>query len=363
MPRPVIRAADILEKRRREDGGADLLVEITLQAGDVRWLAVRRADATLTATRTVEDHGRRFVTVPARRTLKAGLADLLTEQPEILRQNRVDAINDHWELYRDDFDRRERRSRLEREWRVHELALVDAEGRSRRQTVRLARLSCTGTSGDSLDATQFVLELGPGFDGRLRCHAFGPGQSAYVAVDVERLRGALLRPGAGLSELLVDVTTGFISEEDAKLAFTARRRFLPDDHCVEDRRTPNAVRATGMGRREPDAERHVDKISAVAAEAAEPAPSPRHVDENDADTGMPQSEAPAPLRHVDEKPVRRGRPPKYHTAEERVTERQHKAAWARARRQAGLLKETADSLRERQRRRRARLKASSEVRR
>jgi hypothetical protein len=50
MPRPVIRAADILEKRRREDGGADLLVQVTLRNGDVRWLAVRRADATLTAT-------------------------------------------------------------------------------------------------------------------------------------------------------------------------------------------------------------------------------------------------------------------------------------------------------------------------
>jgi hypothetical protein len=102
-------------------------------------------------------------------------------------------------------------------------------------------------------------------------------------------------------------------------------------------------------------------MSAVAAEAAEPATSPRHVDENDADAGMPQSEAPAPLCHVDEKPVRRGRLPKYHTDEERATaERQRKLAWARARRQAGLLKETAESLRERQRRRRARLKASGE---
>jgi hypothetical protein len=234
MPRPAITAADILEKRRREDGGADLLVQITLQAGDVRWLAVRQADATLTATRTVEDHGRRFVTVPARRTLKAGLADLLTEWPETLRESKADAINDHWELYRDEFDRRERRSRLEREWRVHELALVDAEDRSRRQTVRLVRLSCTRTSADRLDATQFVLELGPGFDGRLRCGALGSDHPVDVAVDVERLRGALLRPGGGLSELLVDVTTGFTSEQDAKMAFAARRRFLPDDHSVED---------------------------------------------------------------------------------------------------------------------------------
>jgi hypothetical protein len=102
-------------------------------------------------------------------------------------------------------------------------------------------------------------------------------------------------------------------------------------------------------------------MSAVAAEAAELAPSPHHVDENDADTGKPQSEAPVSLCHVDEKPVRRGRPPKYHTTEERATaERQRKVAWARARRQAGLLKETAESLRERQRHRRARLKANSE---
>jgi hypothetical protein len=181
-------------------------------------------------------------------------------------------------------------------------------------------------------------------------------QSAYVAVDIARLRSALLRPGAGLSELLVDVTNGFTSEQDAKLAFAARRRFLPE-HCVEDRRTPTAVRGIGTGRREPDAERHVGEMSAVAAEAAEPAASPRHVDENDADAGMPQSEAPVPLRHVDEKPVRRGRPPKYHTDEERVAaERQRKVAWAR--RQAGLLRESAESLRERQRRRRARLKAS-----
>src|SRR3954454_12799223 len=114
-------------------------------------------------------------------------------------------------------------------WRVHELALVDAEGRTRRQTVRLARLSCTSTSADSDEATQFVLELAPGFNGRLRCGALGPGQSVDVAVDVERLRGALLRPGAGLAELLVDVTAGFISEHDATLAFAARRRFLPDE--------------------------------------------------------------------------------------------------------------------------------------
>jgi hypothetical protein len=82
-------------------------------------------------------------------------------------------------------------------------------------------------------------------------------------------------------------------------------------------------------------------MSAVAAEAVRPA---------------------VPLRHVDKKPVRRGRPPKYHTDEDRVAaERQRKLSWARARRQAGLLKETAESLRERQRRRRARLKASGEV--
>jgi hypothetical protein len=188
MPRPVITAVSILEKRRREDGGADLLVQVTLKASDVHWLAVRQADATLTTTRVVEGHGRRLVTVPARRTLKAGLADLLAEWPETLRENRGDAKGDHWELYRDDFDRRERRSRLERKWRVHELALVDAEDRSHRQTVRLARLSCTSTSGDSLEATQFVLELGPGFDGRLRCLALGPAQSAYVALDIVRLR-------------------------------------------------------------------------------------------------------------------------------------------------------------------------------
>jgi hypothetical protein len=361
MPRPAIRAADILERRRREDGGADLLVQVTLRNGDVRWLAVRKADAMLTATRTVEGDGRRLVTVPARRTLKAGLADLLTDQPEILRQNRGDAIGDHWELYRDDFDRRERRSRLDREWRVHELALVDAEDRDHRQTVRLARLSCTGTSGDSDEATQFVLELAPGFDGRLRCRAFGPGQSVDVAVDVERIRSTLLRPGAGLSEVLVDVTNGFTREQDAKLAFAARRRFLPDDHCVEDWQMPNAGRATGTGRRQPHAKRHVDEMPAVAAEAVEPTTLPRHVDGNDTDAGMPQSEAPAPLCHVDEKPARRGRPPKCHTAEERVAaERQRKAAWAQARRQVGLLKETAESLRERQRRRRARLKASRE---
>jgi hypothetical protein len=74
MPRPAITAADILEKRRRKDGGADLLVQVTLRNGVVHWLAVRQADAMLTATRTVEGHGRHLVTVPARRTLKAGLA-------------------------------------------------------------------------------------------------------------------------------------------------------------------------------------------------------------------------------------------------------------------------------------------------
>jgi cation transport regulator ChaB len=134
MPRLIITAAGILERRRREDGGADLLVQIKPKNGDVRWIAVRQADAMLTATCTVEGHGRRLATVPARRTMKAGLADLLAEKPEILRESKADAINDHWELYRDEFDRREHRSRLEREWRVHELALVDAEDQSRRQT-------------------------------------------------------------------------------------------------------------------------------------------------------------------------------------------------------------------------------------
>jgi hypothetical protein len=201
-----------------------------------------------------------------------------------------------------------------------------------------------------------------------------------VAVDVERLRSALLRPGARLSDLLVDVTTGFISEHDAKLAFAARRRFLPE-HCIEDRRMRNAVRSTGTGG-EPDAERHVDEILSVAAEVTEaatsfrhvdeisaavaeavgPTPSPCHVNENDVDAGMPQDEAPVPPCHVDEKSARRGRPPKYHTTEERVAaDRQRKLAWAQARRQAGLLRESAESLRERQRRRRARLKAGSEV--
>src|SRR4051794_3877083 len=171
MPRPVITAVNILEKRRREDGGADLLVQVTLRNGDVHWLAVRKADAMLTATRTVEGHGRRLVTVPARRTLKAGLADLLAERPEILRENQGDAIRAHWGLYRDGFDRRERGSRIERKGRFHDRALVKAKARPRRQTVRLVRLSCTSTSADRLDATQFVLELGPGFDGRLRCGA------------------------------------------------------------------------------------------------------------------------------------------------------------------------------------------------
>jgi hypothetical protein len=41
MPRPAITAADILEKRRRKDGGADLLVQVTLRNGVVHWLAVR----------------------------------------------------------------------------------------------------------------------------------------------------------------------------------------------------------------------------------------------------------------------------------------------------------------------------------
>ena len=40
-------------------------------------------------------------------------------------------------------------------------------------------------------------------------------------------------------------------------------------------------------------------------------------------------------RHVDEKSIRRGRPPKDHTAEERLAaERQRKEAWVRARRHA-----------------------------
>ena len=129
---------------------------------------------------------------------------------------------------------------------------------------------------------------------------------------------------------------------------------------VHRRHRPSSSRH--HGRRKPHAKRHVDEMSADVGEAVEPAASPCHVDGNDVDAGMPQSEEPVPFCHVDEKSTRRGRPPKYHTDEDRVAaERQRKLAWARARRRAGLLKETAESLRERQRRRRARLRASGEV--
>jgi hypothetical protein len=57
MPLPAITAVNILERRRREDGGADLLVQVTLQAADICWLAVRKADATLTATQFVLELG------------------------------------------------------------------------------------------------------------------------------------------------------------------------------------------------------------------------------------------------------------------------------------------------------------------
>ena len=67
-------------------------------------------------------------------------------------------------------------------------------------------------------------------------------------------------------------------------------------------------------------------------------------------------------RHVDEKSIRRGRPPKDHTAEERLAaERQRKDGLGAG--ATALLKETVENLRERQRRRRAWLKANSEARR
>jgi hypothetical protein len=68
-----------------------------------------------------------------------------------------------------------------------------------------------------------------------------------VAVDVVRLISALLWPGAGLSDLLVDVTNGFTSE--------------------------------------PDAARHVDEISSVTAKVTEAATSFHHVDESRYDAG------------------------------------------------------------------------------
>jgi hypothetical protein len=140
------------------------------------------------------------------------------------------------------------------------------------------------------------------------------------------------------------------------LHLSDRHRLLPGDHCVKDRRTPNAVRGTDADRREPRAQSHGDEKPADRDEGAS---ASGHVDDISADAA---DVAVAPPRHVDEKPMRQGRPPKYHTAGERVAaERQRKAAWARARRRAGLLKESAEVLRQRQRRHRARLRADSEV--
>ena len=61
-------------------------------------------------------------------------------------------------------------------------------------------------------------------------------------------------------------------------------------------------------------------------------------------------------RHVDEKSIRRGRPPKYHTAEN-VWRRSDSARMPGCGRD-GMLKGTVENLRERQRRRRAWLKAN-----
>ena len=66
-------------------------------------------------------------------------------------------------------------------------------------------------------------------------------------------------------------------------------------------------------------------------------------------------------RHVDEKSIRRGRPPKDHRAEERLAGSDSARMPGCGR--DGLLKETVENLRERQRRRRAWLKANSEARR
>src|SRR3954447_24826969 len=65
-------------------------------------------------------------------------------------------------------------------------------------------------------------------------------------------------------------------------------------------------------------------------------------------------------RHVDEKSIRRGRPLKDHTAEERLAGSDSARMPGCGR--DGMLKETVENLRERQRRRRAWLKANSEAR-
>lgn len=258
MARIKIATAIILERHRRLDGAEDMLVELALADGTACWVAIRETGDKLTGSWDVEARGlkpvkgvsllhppqpqteRRLVSVPKRRTLKAGIADLVEQVPALLHASKSLGSSAYWTLGADDRRERERRFRSEREWRVHELTIWP-DGRF------LARLSCGRHPQLSTGKCQVVVESVWG-DGRVSTQGDwgskridGIESSEMLAALADRLRRYKL------PELLVDVDNGFAEEREAKAAFERISRSRPDGRH-QDFGVPNAVRGVGQDR-------------------------------------------------------------------------------------------------------------------
>lgn len=255
MSRPKITTAQILERHHRLDGATDMMVELTLADGAQHWLGVRESDDKLTGSWEIEVKAkptkgmvfrpeprleRKFVSVAKRRTLKAGIADLVEQQPALLQDSKGAGSTAYWGLSIDDRKQRERQFRLEREWRVHELTTWP-DGRF------LARLSCARHPHLSMAKCQLVLESLWG-DGRVS--AIGDfGSKRIEEADVTELLGALTTSWRRykLGEFLAEVDNGFSEEREAKAAFERSARSRPGG-TYQDFGVANAVRGSGMDR-------------------------------------------------------------------------------------------------------------------
>jgi hypothetical protein len=266
MARISLARATIVDKGSRLDAGVDALVEITLKSGDTKWFAVRITADKLIGTyeeqpappptrksskaaafvRTDERKPkpiRRFPSIDSRRTLKAGIADLLEVYPDLLRDARRDAAMDQWALNADDRRIRQRQWRLAREWRVHEHA-VWPNGRW------IARLSCTKGEHLPMARDQVILE-----------RYWTDSDDVTVKGDwsSDRLQARQTEVYSAISEdwrwhklawLLVDVENGFSTERDAKAYFDNTLRTFGNEqrliHKTFD--VANAVRQPGADR-------------------------------------------------------------------------------------------------------------------
>lgn len=258
MARIHIATATILERHRRLDGAEDMLVELALADGTARWVAIRETEDKLTGSWEVEARKpmpakglglihppqpqteRRFVSVPKRRTLKAGVADLVEQVPALLHATKNLGNSAYWALGADDRRERERQFRADREWRLHELTTWP-DGRF------LARLSCGRHPQLSTGKCQVVVESVWG-DGRVSAQGDW-GSKRIDGIESREMLAALadrLRRYK-LPELLTEVDNGFAEEREAKAAFErmAKSR-LGGRH--QDFGVPNAVRGAGLDR-------------------------------------------------------------------------------------------------------------------